>query len=135
MHEPVSADHLIDIWTSNLQVMAASPRVETLTSRKSAAHVDVEAALRDGNCADSCTSLDDYARPCSRSVRSSAKGSGSGSGSDTSSAMLDWRSDNASEDGNEVRTRICSCDLTQHQQDTFTHINLLLKVKTAACLW
>ena len=112
VHEPVSADPLIDIWTSNLQVMAASPRVETLTSRKSAAHADVEAALRDSNCADSCTSLDDYGRPCSSPARSSAKGSGggsgSGSGSDTSSGMLDWRSDQASVDGDEVSTWSCS---------------------------
>lgn len=88
-----------------MQVMAASSSsAETLTSRKSAAHVDVEAALRDSNCADSCTSLDDYGRPCSSPARS--KGSGSGSGSDTSSGMLDWRSDQASDDGNEVSTRV-----------------------------
>jgi hypothetical protein len=109
MHEPVSIDPLDDIWTSNLQVMAASSSsAETLTSRKSAAQSDVEAALRDSNCADSCTSLDDYGRPCSSPARSSAKGSGggsgSGSGSDTSSGMLDWRSDQASDDGDEVST-------------------------------
>jgi hypothetical protein len=106
LHAPASADPAHNVWVSILQVMAASSSsAETLTSRKSAAHVDVEAALRDSNCADSCTSLDDYGRPCSSPARSSGKGSGSGSGSDSSSGMLDWRSDEASDDGNEVSTR------------------------------
>lgn len=71
--------------------MAASPgSAEKLTSRKSnapAQQADIEAALRDSNCADSCSSLDNFGRPC-------ADGSNpSGSGSDSGSGVLDWQPD------------------------------------------
>lgn len=76
--------------------MAVSPgSVEKLKARRPA-QTDVEAALRDSNCADSCSSLDDNGRTCSSpSRRTTVSDTGSGSG------VLDWQpDDDPSEGGN-----------------------------------
>lgn len=87
--------------------MAASPgSAEKLTSRKSstpAQQADIEAALRDSNCADSCSSLDNFGRPC-------ADGSvPSGSGSDSGSGVLDWQPDADPDDGGDEDDAAGTC--------------------------
>lgn len=80
------AEHTCD----SVQDMEGSP---TKLAARRHARADIESAVRDANCADSCSSLDGYGKPL-RSGSSSDDGGGS-------PGVLDWNSDTSEPAGEE----------------------------------